>query len=252
MKHIFYILPVLCAILLSACSSDEPQEVFNIDKKIVGAYETGAKTTAFKLTTLDYFRRDDPKSEWKRITDSHIDYDYVTYDRIVFDQGDVKGLLNLDPYRGSVYNQCESVLTAYKKMTGDRSIYYVSVPFALSRETNVMKIGRFSYVVKEMTEESLVLDDYVPEIHDAYPFINFKTILKYTNYEIPQSELDRMSTFPTEKEALLDIVKRAREYFGDKIDRNEIFKTEIIFDDPIIDLNLLEQEIYDYFEERGE
>lgn len=241
MKQLNFIIVALCAIVLTACSSDEPQ--YKVDNDVVEAYRTGAESRCYKFEYLVNFVRENPNAEWK--SNGDIDCDYVIFERILFKDGNVMALLNLAPFRGSVYSECRLVQSAFQKVTGDNTRYYVSIPFSFNSETNIMKIGYGCYTVKEMTQESLILDDYVPSLYDADTWV--KAIFYYKAYEIPESELEQSLSFATEKDAMLDIVKKARDYFGNTIDLNEIYKPNIIYDDPIIDLNKLEEMIYEEF-----
>lgn len=234
------LLSLAAGFLLAACSSeDEPKQ--EIDAQTVKGYQSGELSRCFKIKNYEtYVREDGNSSKWKE-PDKDYCRDFFPISRIYFTEGKVWIMLELDPVKNSYAKwQTMMALNAYKKVSQKKPVIYVATTFRVDPESNVMRIKDSYFKVIKMTNASLVLDDYVEEV---YPEDRIRDILYYESEIIPQEELDRSVSFESERAALLYIIKIAREQFGNIIDLNKIYSSEIL-DEPIINLDELEEKIY--------
>lgn len=234
MNRLIILMVSLLAMLAVSCSSDEPKT--EIDSEVVQAYRAGGVTKCFKIADLDIFIRDNSHSKWKR-PDSDYVVDLIYNRSILFSNGKVCTSLNFSLGQGELIDRLSMVWEAYRKKTQCKEILYVAVPFELDESTNRMRIDDSLYNVEKMTETELRINDNVSD-DDC-----MKIVFKYELSSISPSEVERIVTFDSRKDAYYHIVKVAREYFGDTIDLNKVYAPNIILDDPIIDLNELEDRL---------
>lgn len=232
MKNLIFIMAALVGLVLTACSSDEP--AVEINNEVVRSYQEGGVTRCFDRVRVDIYLRDNPGSNWKS-TDNEFDGFSFENDNIIFSKGQVWTPVDLSMDKGSVVANLKMTWGAYQDVTGNKNTLYVSTPFHLDEENKTMMVGFYKYNVEKMTEKELRISDVTTEEDKS------KFVYTYRVYGMSQSEIDNILTFDSKKEAYRYIIKVAKAQFGDKINLNEIYKPDIIFDDPIIDLNELEE-----------
>lgn len=232
MNKIIFMLTVLLGLVLTSCSSDEPS--IEINKEVVRSYQEGGVTRCFERIEVNYLVRDNPNSKWKP-DESGTFFEYFPNKRILFAKGQVWTLVDMPMHWGSVVADLRMTWGAYQDVTGNKNTLYVTTPFHLDEENKIMMVGSYMYTVEKMTEKELRISTETEEGKTT------KLVYKYRIYDMPQAEIDNILTFDSRKEAYRHIIKVAREQFGNKIDLNEIYKPNIIFDEPIIDLDKLEE-----------
>lgn len=248
MKKIFYyFLPlVIACFTFASCSSDddEPKQVTDIDAATVKAYQNGEVTRGFQLNRFKVQSRKDPDSKWGKLKDglAYLLYQYPNV-RIIFTKGQVWTALTSDARNyDSVKETVMNVYDAYLKFNDKKPDIFIAVPFKID-SNNVMNIGGEDFKVIEMTNGALVLDDYIPTVDNT----QCDRFIRFYDIYYPQEQLDLCKTFDCERDALLYIVKIAREQFGNKIDLNNLTGTGTPLVENIIDLDKLEQMIYDEY-----
>lgn len=233
MNKIIFMLTVLLGLILTSCSSDEPS--IEINNEVVRSYQEGGVTRCFDCVGNDYMERDNPQSSWRPSENPPYYGAYITNERILFTKGQVWTPVDLCMYKGAVVAELAMVWDAYQQVTGNKNTLWVTTLFHLDEETRILKIGDFKYSVEKMTENELRVNTETAEGETS------KWVYTYRIYDMPQSQIDNILTFDSRREAYRHIIKVAREQFGNKIDLNEIYKPYIIFDEPVIDLDKLEE-----------
>lgn len=230
-KYIFIVVTIFAMSVVCSCS-DEPE----IENNVVEAYKAGDVTKNFQIESVKIFTKDNPNAKWERVDEDYM-IDLVYDESILFNNGRVCTALNLHPMSDDLSGELLMVWSAYKKVTKCDNLLYTTVAFQLDQATNRMKINNWFFNVEVMTETELRINDNVYENGTR------KCVYTYKLASMSQSELDKIVYFDSRKDAYLYIVKVASEYFGDTIDLNKIYSPNIIFDEPIIDLNELEERI---------
>lgn len=233
-KWYLMIVVAFLGVMITSCS-DEPTPTKEIDPNVVLAYKEGGVSKCFKFDTLENFKRKTKTSKWE-IENENILGDLIYHDVIMFTDGMVLTPVQIPIYFGGTIAELRMTWDAYRKVTKCKELLYVEVPFFYDEAAERIRINQFEYDVEKMTGTEL-------QVSELSPNELSKITLYYKLYTMPQEELDRIVKFDSEQEAYLYIVKKAKEEFGEKIDLNKIYSPNIIFDEPIIDLNDLEERI---------
>lgn len=180
--------------------------------------------------------RKNSSSKWKNSDEIIVGLD-ADADWIYIDKGQI--FVSLDLYGDdNIYIMLNMVNAAYKKATNSNRKYFLASSLTSNTEKTETKINGQKYKFRKFDASSLVLE----EITDADD--HYKCIIHYEARSIPQSALDGVVTVQRGKDAYYDIIDTAKEYFGDTIDLSKIYDSDnVILDNPIIDLNALEEEV---------
>lgn len=233
-KWYLMIVVAFLGVMITSCS-DEPTPTNEIDPNVVLAYKEGGVSKCFKFDSFKIYDRDNLTSNWMLNTDDYL-IDLIYNDVIMFTEGKVLTPVQIPMYFGGTIAELRMTWDAYRKITKCKELLYVEIPFSYDESTQKMRINRHEYNVEKMTATELQFNNLCAgELS--------KFVYHYIQYSMPQEELDRIVKFDSEQEAYLYVVKKAKEEFGEKIDLNKIYSPNIIFDEPIIDLNDLEERI---------
>lgn len=214
----------LVGLVLTACSSDEPS--IEINNNVVESYKAGGVTRYFKMVDREYFSWDDENSKWILMEGTPLAGSFDNLSAILFTKGEVCTPLYMP--MSSRLGNLWIAWGAYKKVTKNRNMLYVSTPFFFNDEAGTVEIEGHPYTVEKMTENQLQIFDDSPITYDGITFIKqLKIVSTYEVSDLSQAEIDNILTFGSKKEAYRYIIKVAKAQFGDKINLNEIYKPDL-------------------------
>lgn len=233
MKSIQFTILAIIALIITSCSSEEPKPI--IDQEVLDGYLTAKISKNFDLIGTEYFERDNPESKWHTAKWDLMGWE-PTANSIFFNRGQIWTPLKFYLSEGWPGRTVQMVFDVYKKRTKYNKKIYIATDLDIDTENNIITIDKYNYNIIKLTNSQLFLCDHDEER-------NYKVELYYQEQTLSQSEIDNIIEFSSRKEAYLYIIKLATDYFGDTINLNEIYKPNITFDDPIIDLRQLEEAV---------
>lgn len=229
----WYLLLITVFLGVMASCSDEPKT--GIDDETIAAYEDGTAFKYFKYDKTYRFKRSNPNAGW--ILDNNNDIVYgithYTHNQLLFKDGKVMTPIRFHVYAPNTVQTLEEIWEEYKKQTNCRDLLYIAVPFQMNKTNGTMLVYDMPYKIETMTATNLQISQ---EDRDLLS----KQTESYTLTSISQENLDRIVTFDSEKDALLYIIKKSKELFGNVIDLNEVHDSSIYNEAYVIDLNELE------------
>lgn len=230
----------LAMTLMPACSSDdEPSPV--VDANFLNSLTRGGNSVCYELESIKTYESID-NSKWK---------EFDIYEWVGWSSPAPGKLLIHDGKNWSPLGMFSSAygfhplyfpMAAYRKATGFSGDIYVARPFVFDMENNKLTCGYLEFDIQRAVENDMTLVYY----EDCSPVENksrrWKWIFTYKKADWDKGEIDNNPHFDTAMDACLGIIEMLRTQFGDSFDINKLLEPYVIFPDPIVSLDQLEEE----------
>lgn len=247
-NRLFHVVAVVAAAaaLFISCSSDTefPDEP---NMEYINTLARSSESVTYKLSGWNYFTMPAGTDRWTEEDLSQIAGLYPNIpERVIFSKGQVWTPISLfSPISGP--SEFSSAWDAYKKVTGQPDLnLYLSVDFEYDADNKSMKIATSDYDVLKFEPSEIVLSK-TGHYYGGEGGKGGNSMSRYYLVPSEQIEINRNTDlgFESEHDAYAYILKCAHEVFGDTINLNEVYAPDVIFDNPYVDLNKLEESLGD-------
>lgn len=238
------------AVLACGGCTDGPDLKGKIDKSAIDVLSRQGSVATYERVDVQLYNKDAwSKGKWEEVDLS----DYVGWSpslpaTLVFQDGQLWRELQLFFSWGP--HVLSAPWNAYLRATGNKISLYTAPKFYYDEAEQTFDVGDYAnYDVIDFTDSKLTLSA-------TSTYYGGRTgeggeHLEMLSYRITDPVIldgPDVKAFATTKEAYRYILDCAREEFGRYIDLNDIYYPSVIFDDPIIDLD----EIEEYLSANGE
>lgn len=236
------ILSAVVSALCFSCSSDQefPDEP---NLEYISTIARSSENVTYKFSKWRFFRKPATTNKWnEEDLNNWVGLSASIPDMVIFNQGRVWTPLKLFSLN---FGPSPFALpwSAYKKVTNQPDLnLYISTDFDYNADERSMNIAGVEYDVLKFEPYEIVLS------HNSHyeggeegkggEHMHWYYLTPTAPVEINQ---EKDLGFENAFDAFDYILKCAREQFGDSIDLNKIYAPDIIFDDPNVDLNKLEE-----------
>ncbi len=219
--------------MLTSCSNDEPTPENEIDHEYLNSLTRGTISDGFEIISWTGTGSGFNKNE----TDPN---SLPIYYKILFLQGKVCLELDLNSDIQD-FHPLYFPWELYCTLTEFDNQYIVAAPL------NVTKNNKISLNGKELNILSLTNNNmrlgYREDLVYNYEPRSRSLVINYKKLDLSQVDTDKFLYFDSRPEALLDLVRRLRDYFGDTIDVNPYFKDGIKLSESVFNLKKIEENI---------
>ncbi len=240
MKKLLTIFAVLFATMLVACSEENsPKMQGGIDVSHIDYLSRDGSVSTYNLTGIEEYSRTQ-NGEWTPIIRDEIVLggDINFEETMSFQDGKLWRPVTLFSTSYGPF-PVSDVWRAYCKVNGEDKDLYVAVRFEYDEQNKILKMGDVNMQVMEFTENKLVLNyEYNSGHNRDIGYFEKVTPVRFDGKNTLQ--------FDNDYECYLYIAKKGREQFGRYINLNEVFKGLVIYDDPIVDMDIVDAWLEEY------
>ncbi len=226
--------------LATSCSDDVSNK---IDVNFLESLTRGSSSSCYVLKSLTvYDKKDIPGSDWEEFDiNEWVGWSCPTPSKLVIYDGKSWEPLELfSCVRG--WHPLYFPLVAYGKKTDTSITFYVARKFEYDKETNMMKVDNSEFEVLRADEDRMTLVAITEYSNSEYSG-NWKWVCEYEKAPLNAAELELNPFYDSELETKLGIIKLLKSEFGEVFDINKLLYPDIIFPEPMIDLNEMEEYI---------
>lgn len=244
MKSTFvYITLALSLFGLVACEKEDNNSANT--QEYMEALSRGSEAATYELSKVEVFRREyDSNKGWEKV--NLMDYVGLYFrapeNLTIYDGRTWIPLEMFSPVTGP--DELELPLRAYRMQTGFDKEFYIAPLIDYNAEQGTMKIDGMPYTILSASASNLNLQEIHQYVQsDPEKGGEFRYDLYYEHRTLSLPDMGKILFFDTELEAKLAIIEMLRARFGDVFNLNDYLGGYIILDDPIIDLNEIENRI---------
>lgn len=248
MKIKFLIMLVLAAVAV-ACS-DSLEDRGRVDMGLIQTLSRDGSVSTYVISDFNMYEKDTTSNKWEV-------FDYKAYDgfkwpdissNLCFQDGCLwESVVTFSSSNGPVVPYM--VWKAYCKFSGEKDKgFYVRKKFFYDENTHIMTMGNPSpeYYVEEFTEKQLRMEKIIPVIDSNGNQVYRKYTYRYVATEPIRFDGEDMMAFDSTAECYKYWVNTYREKYGRYLDMNEYYAGEVYLDNPIIDLDAVDEWIDRY------
>jgi len=230
------VVAAFCAvIMLGSCSSyDEPEQG---DDTLKSYLENADKAVVYQLHEVKYFIADkdesgQPAGEWSPTSI----YGLSSWPGLIISAGESSWTpMDMSDSAYPLKPVAVPWFTYCKETSYDKDIY-IPCPIVYSTDNSCVTINGMEMEINDVSADSLVVSHILDSDSEL-----LKLERKYSIRKLEKSDLENVTFYETERDAMLAMVRREREYFGD------IYDSSVYDEDSetalILDLKLLEEDI---------
>ncbi len=229
--------------MLTSCSNDEPDipeapEPYEFDSEFFNSLNQGTVSSGFNLHSWGMHSTGDTSGF--SISDQNPN-DLPIHSKIYFTEG--KLCFSLDLTSTIInFHPLFYPLEFYRVQTKFDSQYMISSPLNIKDE-NKITINDKEYEILSISHDKITML-YLEPFNLRNGTINFRNyLIDYKSYNLDPIKIEKILFYDSRTEALLDIIKMLREYFGDTVDVTPYFKDRIKLNEPVFNLKKIEENI---------
>lgn len=225
--------PLLTALFITSCSSDEPVTSVNFDKSYARSLSDGETDVTYRSSDYKRFDKSEfTKDKWVDITDElYVGWGSCTPSTIIIQDGNV--YTDYEMYNPSTGpSVIGTIWNAYLYTTGKKYSLHLYQDFSINDPDNTVSIGHANYTVLGITPKSFQLE-YISRYEGGKGGLGgfIKEVNTYSVDENGGLSKDAL-VYDSEKSLVKDVIARCRETFGDVVDLNKVYEGMVIYDNP--------------------
>lgn len=236
LRNLFTLFAVATLVLLTACNKDE--NPVNDSANLLEQLTKGEKSACYDLQDYKLYESNSSSPlSWNEVNlTDFLGWMQTPPSKLIVSEG--KTWVPLSFWTSYGPSSLYLPFVAYCKTTGFNKDVYVVSDFIYDKDNNTVKIEDNTYSVQYSDDTKLIVDLY----HNTNKG-QLKEVAIFKIGELTLLDKSKIVYYDNEYDAYMAIIQMIRDEFGNSFNLNDYLGDNIILDDPMVNLDEIEQEI---------